>query len=289
MKRFNHQAGFTIIEVIVSIIILGIVSSLVVSVINRTVLNYHNLSERDKLSTAARIAIERIAREVRLALPNSVCTYNGANCQSDTNKVYFIKTVDAGQYQDQTGTYTDPTVLKSPLPITPNSASEFDIISNGSSSVTAGQWVTVYNINNTNIYTPGTHRKQISSVSSKDPDPATPNDDITVLHFGTPVSFPLNSPNRRFQITENKVTIFYLNTTDSNLYLATTENLLAPDDNTDPTYNSFLLLENVTNLTFSYQAGSQHRSGLLRIDMTVESADHESIQLIHEVHVANVP
>lgn len=282
MNRINRQCGFTIIEVIVSIIILGIVSSLVVSVINRTVLNYHNLSQRDKLSTSARIAIERIAREVRLALPNSVCTYDGSNCQSSSNKIYFIKTVDAGQYQDQSGTYTDPTVLKSPLPITPNSASEFDIISNGSSNVSANQWVMVYNINNTNIYNPGTHRQQISSVSYKDPDPATPNDDITVLHFSAPVSFPLNSPNRRFQITENYVSLFYLQGT--NLYLGQTANFLIPETPT----NSFLLLENVSNLSFSYSAGSQHRSGLLNIDMTV-TIDNESIHLIHEVHVANVP
>ena len=282
MFSSKKQTGFTIIEIIVSIIILGIVSSLVVSIINRTVLNYHNLSQRDKLSSSARIAIERITREIRLALPNSVCTYDTVNCLSSSDKVYFIKTIDAGMYQDQSGTYTDPSILKSPLPIPPNTASEFDIISNGSSNVSVGDWVMVYNINNTNIYTPGTNRKQITSITYKDPDPATPNDDITVLHFGTPVSFPLNSPNRRFQVTENYVTIFYKQ--NSNLYLGKTTDFLVPQT----PQNSYLLLENVSALSFSFTPGSQHRSGLLRIEMTV-TIDNESIQFVHEVHVANVP
>ena len=276
------QRGLTMIEIIVSIIILGIVSSLVVSVMNRTVLNYHNLSQRDKLSTSARIAIERIIREVRLALPNSLCTYDGADCLSSSNKIYFLKIVDAGQYQDQTGTYTDPTVIKAPLPVPPNSATEFDIISNGTSNVAVGQWATVYNINNTNIYNSKNKRKKITGITFKDPDPATPNDDITVLHFSPAVSFQTHSPNRRFQIIEDKVTLFYLQT--GKLYLGHTTDFSIPAT----PQNSFLLLENVTALNFSYVAGSQHRSGLLRIDLTI-TIDGESIQLVHEAHVANVP
>lgn len=284
MNLSYKYRGFTMIEVIVSILILGIVSSLVVSVVNRTVLNYHNLSQRDKLSGSARIAIERIVREVRLALPNSLCTYNGVNCSSSSNKIYFLKTVDAGQYQYQTGTYTDPTKLKAPLPISPNSADHFDIISNGTTNVSPGDWVVVYNLNNTNIYNTASNRKKITSITTKDPDPATPNDDITVLNFNPAFSFQPNvlNINHRFQIVEDKVILFYLQ--NSNLYLGTTTDFSNPSMPT----SSYLLLENVSAVNFSYSPGSQHRSGLLTIDLKV-TIDNESVQLIHEAHVANVP
>ena len=53
---------------------------------------------------------------------------------------------------------------------------------------------------------------------------------------------------------------------------------------------SHLLLQNVTSLNFSFNAGSLKRSGLLHIDLIVEDVDeNEKIHIIHEAHVYNVP
>ena len=76
MRILKKNKGFTIIEIVVVIVISGIIGGLVVSVIGRTTSSYHALDRRDKLTTSARIAIERISREVLLALPNSICVHS---------------------------------------------------------------------------------------------------------------------------------------------------------------------------------------------------------------------
>ena len=78
--------GFTIIEAIVVIVITGILAGIVALIIGRTAGSYDSLNRRDKLQTSARLAIERIVREVRHALPSSICTFNGATCAGPADR-----------------------------------------------------------------------------------------------------------------------------------------------------------------------------------------------------------
>ncbi|MDH5572393.1 MAG: hypothetical protein OEY89_11545, partial [Gammaproteobacteria bacterium] len=144
-------------------------------------------------------------------------------------------------------------------------------------------WVVVYNTDNADIYTTTTRRKQISSITTKDVDNVAPANDISVINLTSVTSFPNHSPGRRFQIIEDYVTLFYLDETD--LYRAKST-FLTPtvfDAGTE-----HLLLQNVSSLTFTYLPGSLHRSGLLRINLTVTESG-ESVQLVHEAQVYNAP
>ena len=291
MRMLKKNKGFTIIEIVVVIVISGIIGGLVVTVIGRTTASYHALDRRDKLTTSARIAIERISREVRLALPNSICIHNGTNCVTTAeNRLYFIQTKDAGHYQDSTGNYSGGGT-RNPLAITPASASTFDVVSDNIIAANSnevglfaanGDWVAVYNINNTNVYT-GNNRRQITALTPLNID-GTAGDDILRLTLSNNTGFPLNSPQRRFHIIENYSRIIYLQ--GRNIFLANSTDLNNP--NTIDANNNNLLLENVLNLTFRYASGSLQRSGLLHIDLTVEDED-EQIHIIHEAHVYNVP
>ncbi len=66
------QRGFTLIELIAVIVILAIVSVGVTNFITSSTAIYVNTAERDELLAKSRYTIERLNREIRYALPNSV-------------------------------------------------------------------------------------------------------------------------------------------------------------------------------------------------------------------------
>jgi MSHA biogenesis protein MshO len=74
-KTYNNQKishGFTLIELIVVIIILGVMSVGIGGFITLSTQTYINVTERDELASSARFAIERLNRELRNAVPNSI-------------------------------------------------------------------------------------------------------------------------------------------------------------------------------------------------------------------------
>lgn len=274
MKNIK-QNGFTLIEMVIAITILGIVGGISSLIIGRTVDGYDATARRAKLHSGARLAIDRIAREARHALPNSICTYNGSNCNSTANRVYFLKSTDGGEYQTLTGTYTSGS-LRSPLPISPTTATNFDVLSNSILNASANDWVVLYNTNNTDIYSSTTKRKQISNITTKN---VAGSSNVAVVNLTGAISFTTHSPSRRFQVIENNVTIFYLNGSD--LFRATST-FAAPNTPINPR----LLLENVTALNFSYIPGTQQRASVLTIDLTL-TVKGETIRIIHEAHIQN--
>jgi len=269
------KKGFTLVEMVIAITILGIVGSLSAVILNHTVDGYDATARRAKIHSGIRLAIDRIAREARHALPNSICTYNGSNCSNSADRVYFLKSTEGGEYQTLSGNYTSGNA-RAPLPVSPNSATSFDVISTDNLNASANDWAIVYNTNNTAIYSSTSKRKQISSITTKAVDASN---NIHVINFGSAVSFPGHSPSRRFQIIQNNATLFYLSS--GNLYRATSA-ITSPNTPS----SSQILLENVSALSFSYIAGTQQRASVLRIDITV-TVNSETVHVIHEAHIQN--
>jgi MSHA biogenesis protein MshO len=90
--RRHRQAGFTLVEAIVVIVITGIVASFVAVFIRLPVQSYVETTARIALADAADTALNRINRELRLALPNSVV--------ASTTAVQFVLTKAGGRYVD---------------------------------------------------------------------------------------------------------------------------------------------------------------------------------------------
>ncbi|WP_281268640.1 PilW family protein [Candidatus Colwellia aromaticivorans] len=74
----NKSSGFTLIELIVVIVILGVLAASISSFIKFGTQIYTETTARDQLVSSARFAIERLNREVRNALPNSLIV--SGNC-----------------------------------------------------------------------------------------------------------------------------------------------------------------------------------------------------------------
>lgn len=69
-QKFNY--GFTLMEMVLVIIILGIMSVGISGFISLSTQTYLNATNRDEIIGNARFAIERLSRELRDAVPNSI-------------------------------------------------------------------------------------------------------------------------------------------------------------------------------------------------------------------------
>lgn len=286
----KQQSGFTLVEIIIVIAIMGIIGGLSALIIGRSLDAYAALERRENLQTSIRLAVERMSRELRHALPNSICVSNGGACIIGAgSRFHFIPVIDSGRYQDKPGAYTaPPPIQRDRLPVAPLNRDRFDVLStNGTNrlNAAAGNLAVVYNLNNTDVYA-GVNNvaHQISAVVQKDINNTAPTaDDIDQIQFTPAVSFANHSPTRRFHIIENNVaTLFYLDGT--NLRRATTT-FAAPNN---PAGTPPLLLQNVQACTFTFTPGAPQRAGLLRINITV-AEQGETIQVIHNAHVYNTP
>ena len=68
----QRQRGFTLIEAVMVITITGIVAAMVAIFIRTPIQSYFDLERRVEMTDTADTALRRIARDSRLALPNSV-------------------------------------------------------------------------------------------------------------------------------------------------------------------------------------------------------------------------
>lgn len=73
-KSRGTSQGFTLIEMILVIVLLGILSVGISGFIKFGTQIYVDVTDRDELVASARYAVERLNRELRFALPNSVRT-----------------------------------------------------------------------------------------------------------------------------------------------------------------------------------------------------------------------
>lgn len=90
----NKSSGFTLIELIVVIVILGVLASAITTFIKFGTQIYTETTARDQLVSSARFAIERLNREVRNALPNSLRLTNTGQC------LEFTPIIESTTYTD---------------------------------------------------------------------------------------------------------------------------------------------------------------------------------------------
>lgn len=89
------ESGFTLIELIAVIVILGIVAIIGTDYVIRSVETYHTTVNRADLINRGRQAIERMTRQVRGALPNSVRVVSSGGTD---NCLEFLPIAGGGNY-----------------------------------------------------------------------------------------------------------------------------------------------------------------------------------------------
>jgi MSHA biogenesis protein MshO len=95
MMPHQSQQGFTLIEMIMVIVITGIIGGMVAVFLKAPIQQYMDVSRRADMTDIADTALHRVARDLRLALPNSVRrTVSGGSVYLE-----FIPTIGGGRYR----------------------------------------------------------------------------------------------------------------------------------------------------------------------------------------------
>ena len=300
--------GFTLIEMIVVIVVTGVISGMVAVFIKGPVDSYFDMARRAELSDVADTAVRRMARDIRLALPNSVRNPADGSDQC----IEFMPTKSGGRYRaDQTATLTGDI-----LDFTVTDAS-FDMLGLNSSlpaeaRIAAGDIVVVYNDGSPsgNAYT-GANAIGVAGVcetSAPCPTVVANSTAITFVGAGATIFagklFPSTSPANRFQvIPAAEHVVAYVctgagtvggNGTGTLYRHARTLAAAYPTPATCPAVpaGTPILARNVSACSLKYEppgSGSgAGRFGMVSISLTA-SQSGEAVNLYHQVHVDNTP
>lgn len=265
-SRCRYGRGFTLVEMIISIVITGIVVSMV-AIFGRNQVNaYIDVGNRAELSDAADTALRRIARDLQSALPNSVRNASAGFLE-------FVPIRDAGRYRAELSATGTGNVLD----FTSSGDDSFDVLG-PAVTVLAGDQLVIFNLGQagSDVYE-GTSRRA-----------ATAGAGLSTVNFtSTGTQFPLASPSNRFQIVGTPVTYEcsgnqLLRRSGYGFQLAQPTNFAALGGSVS------VLAENVTNCIFSYTPAVLQRNGLAVLRLSL-SKNGETVELFHQVSVLNTP
>jgi MSHA biogenesis protein MshO len=298
MQAQSRQVGFTLVEMITVIVVTGILAAVVWRNISRPIEGFEDVTRRARLVDVAETALNRMTREIRLALPNSV-RVNG-----NGRAIEILRTLTGGRYRarpdgsnndvcpapgDDTLDFTasrDCFQVLGPLP----NATRIVAGGGGRAACMAGSidCLAIYNTGQAGADAyGGDNLAGVSAVSSGAGGTAVTFDRSDA---GTP--FPLQSPNQRFQIVDTPVS-FVCDLSAKRVdrydnYAISAAMVVPPGGTARP------VATQVTACSFSYVPGTATRAGLVTLTLTVSdqsvvSGQAESVSLLQQVHIANAP
>jgi len=266
------QSGFTLIEVIMVMVITGILAVLVVS-FAAPVRGYFAAIARADLADAADTALRRMARDVHLALPNSV----RVNTSGNNRYLDFLETTGGGRYRAVVDSSGAGNILDFTAAVT-----SFDVL--GSTvDIAAGDQIVVYNlgVSGADAYegnTAATHVRRAASATGTG---------LSTVSITSNNRLPFDSPAHRFQIVHEQVR-YICNLTTQRLTRYAGFTIATPTATVPANGSSALLASGVTGCSFTYIPGTTQRGGLIIISLTL-SNNNDNVTLLHQVHVQNVP
>jgi MSHA biogenesis protein MshO len=252
--------GFTLIELIAVIVMISIMATIGVQFVASVLENYNRSIDRGKLITHGRQALERMTRQLRVAVPNSVRITNGNQC------VEFLPIVGGGNYIGE-------------LADADNNAAAQSTLNSGGYQVTFGsaRYVYVGALTATEIYS--------SSAVSTAIAVAEDHSDTTLTLAGAH-QFLRNSVSNRFFLSDNPAA-FCISAGELRYF----SGYSTPSATTGvPSGTGSLMAEEVgsNGTPFTISLGSEDRNSLLALRLTF-SRNGEVVALNQEILVRNVP
>jgi MSHA biogenesis protein MshO len=286
MNLSLHQRGFTIIELVMVIVIMGVIGGMVAVFMKSPIDAYIATARRAALTDVADTTVRRMARDIRKALPNSLrvpTTIPANQC------LEFIPTKTGGRYRTKDVTVGDGTALNFDAADT-----SFNMLGSNNAlptnqRIVAGDVIAIYNLG-TGVVDAYQQDNTASVVAPSPVDPASAPGEtrITINSTKTPGSgnmlFPTASGSNRFHvIPEGEKVVAYV--CHAGKLYRTASNTFA---SACPTTGA-VLADKVSSCNFAYNGSDLQRNAL--VQLTIKFADNsaEAVNLYQEVHVDNTP
>jgi len=321
MIELERSQGFTIVEMVVTIIVVGIIGVGLVSYISDSAESLGDASRRSKMASAGRTAIDRMALELHNALPRSIRVMPAAVVPGDLNAtgdqcIEFIPVRAATNY-------VNPSFSGS-------GSASFDVIEFSPSlegTVASDAYAAIFPTNNTAILYDGDNpdddtslwpnfpqRRPIQKIGSIT-DKAPPDATLSVVNLVKSHRFRRRSPTKRFFVVDQPVSFCVV---EDKLYRYSNYGFFANQvqeeesgtcviepsgtisDRCLPDYSALsasppriktLITDSIDNagiIAFNIGTQSLTRNSLVKIELNI-SAEGDSLLLNHEVLTRSVP
>ena len=282
----GRQRGFTLVEAVVVMVVTGIIAGIMVLFISRPVNSYVDSAARADLGDAADLALRRMARELRAAVPNSV----RLSVVGGVSYLEFIPTRAGGRYlgdDDYIDTAKAPAAQ--PLSFSDASRTSFTVVG-VVPAIAAGDGIVVYNLGpgfpGADAYAGG-NRATVSAVNGS-----------LVTLANNPfagAATPGASPAKRFQVVQQPVTFRCEGRMGGGgtLRRITGYGFQQAQPVTADATAGALLADNVLACNFSVDSNANLQSALVGMNLALARAaagsSLQTVALTHQIHVDNTP
>lgn len=281
--------GFTLVELVTVVVLVGFLAAIGGMLIVTPITSFTDQSRRAELTDEADNALQRISRELRNALPNSVRI-------SGVTALEFLNTTAGGRYRARLETGGTGEQLGDTDGV---GIDIFDVLGGITGTITPGgaglancrsgasDCLVLYNTGADYSAYAGNNMAAITAVNTGVDPPQITYDNTA----GFPFPIPPSSQQRFFVVDRP---ISYICSANQlwryeNYGIAVAQPVAA---NGDPIngVNPQLLANNVVSCNFSYVSGAGSRHGLVTLQIIVrDTATNESVPLLYQTHVSNIP
>ncbi|PYC23632.1 type II secretion system protein J [Pseudomonas alcaligenes] len=288
--------GFTLVELVMVIALAGLVGLMISTVLSRPMEGFIGQSRRAELVDSAAGALQRMSRDVRLAVPNSL------RVSADGQAVELLLIHSAARYRpnrvgeqglrfstDAAGTCSSTTQG--------GRCDSLQVLDDGFDPAGA-RWLVLYNIGaesggsplpGSNVWAPANPGVITPTGTSFTPLVGAPAGESHIALGNLPAGgfrFAFASPQHRLYLAETVVG--YRCQGDQLLRYSYNQLLNALPASPPPGSNPQPVARQVASCNFAYQSGSTQRAGLLSLSLGIAEAG-ENLQLLQQVHVDNAP
>jgi MSHA biogenesis protein MshO len=281
-----QQGGFTFVELITVVVLVGVLSVLGGMLITTPIRSFIDLSRRAELVDIADNALQRMSREIRSALPNSV----RIRSVGLSHGLEFLNTATGGRYRarQEAGGTGDP--------LSGTGIDTFDVLDGINGTISPGPAGQASCQNGVSdclvIYNTGIGAGYFNAYAGDNIATITAVGAATLSYNnGAGWSFPFPIPpaaSQRFYVVDGPIS--YICDSSTGQLRRYAGYGIVPAQPVPPPGTGDLLADNIQSCLFSYAGSPSARYGLVTLRIQVsDAASGESVALLHQVHVVNVP
>ena len=264
---FKKQQGFTLIEMTISIVLLGVVGISLGAIIQHSMTIYTDTTTSEELLLQGRFVTERIHRELSEAVPNSVQVNASTHC------IEWLPITNTAVYEA--------------LPLAPESADTMRVLPEH--GFTKAERVVIMPMTAKTLLgdIPNNGVFPIAEIKEAKLKQTTNSENMVELTFTQKTSFTANSPAHRLFAYKTPVAYClegsqlyrYANYPLSRSELSPAELSVGDRD---------LMAEKIKSVQFDVEHASLVRNGLVKLQF-VFNDNNEEVRLDHDVLIANTP